>query len=331
MPTGVKTYVRSAVEWADLGITAGYLRLRHNTPGLIILALHPLFCNPEDLRAGVAHPLDGITVQDIRTVVEDFLENGYRFVSPEDILRGLDPAQHYAMLTFDDSYFRNQYALAILREYRIPAAFFISTDHVMQNKPYWWDVIYRERSRRGGAREQFDAEIQGLKRLTDEQIDAYLDRTFGPAAREVIGDTDRPFTPTELADFSRQPGVFLGNHTANHAILTNCSPAGVRSQLLRAQEAMTAMVGQTPVIVAYPNGNHSAETVRIAAECGFRLGLTTQAHKNQLPVSIGAEGALRLGRFSFRDAHDLRRQCQRIRSDVSLFRSLQMLRNRPVS
>jgi peptidoglycan/xylan/chitin deacetylase (PgdA/CDA1 family) len=327
-PAALKATVRSVLGWVDSGLTSGYLRLHHDTPGLIILVFHPLFSDPNEFRTDVVHPLEGLTVRDFAVVVEHFLENEYCFVSPVDVLRGLQVDQRYVMVTFDDSYFRNEYALDILRKYAIPAVFFISTDHVLQNKPYWWDVIYRERSRLGISRRHIIGEIQGLKSLTDEQIDTYLDSTFGRTALHVVGDSDRPFTAAELAVFGQQPGVFLGNHTANHAILTNSSASDIRAQLLRAQEAITSISGQTPVTVAYPNGNFNDQTVRVASECGLRLGVTTQAHRNEVPVAAGSQSAMRLGRFAFRDGGDLSGQCRQIRSDMSLVRSLRSLRNR---
>ena len=46
-----------------------------------------------------------------------FVAHGYTFVAPADVLRGLDPAGKYALLTFDDGYYNNRLA-------RQPACFY---------------------------------------------------------------------------------------------------------------------------------------------------------------------------------------------------------------
>ncbi|MEJ7665168.1 MAG: polysaccharide deacetylase family protein [Hymenobacter sp.] len=64
-------------------------------------------------------------------------------MSPADVLRGLDPAGKYALITFDDGYFNNHLALPVLRRYGVPATFFISSHHVLSGQAFWWDVVYR--------------------------------------------------------------------------------------------------------------------------------------------------------------------------------------------
>ena len=41
------------------------------------------------------------------------------------------------MLTFDDGYYNNHLALPVLEEFDVPALFFISTNHVKQQKCFW--------------------------------------------------------------------------------------------------------------------------------------------------------------------------------------------------
>ena len=57
------------------------------------------------------------------------------------------------------------------------------------------------------------------------------------------------------------------------------------------------MVGARPVLISYPNGNHSATVVDVTAAAGLRVGVTTVEKANPLPLARG--GALQLGRFRF--------------------------------
>ena len=74
----------------------------------------------------------------------------------------------------------------------------MSTDHVQQNKAFWWDAFSRELSRSGVSPDQQKSEIEQLKVMTPEKIEAYLCQRFGPAVLRPYGDIDRPFTPREL-------------------------------------------------------------------------------------------------------------------------------------
>ena len=59
------------------------------------------------------------------------------------------------------------------------------------------------------------------------------------------------------------PLISPGNHTCDHAIVTNDWAAEVRDPLRNAQDEIGEMIGITPQSVVYPNGNHSSESVRI--------------------------------------------------------------------
>ena len=80
--------------------------------------------------------------------VEYFHRHCYTFVSPNEIAHGLDSNGKYVLVTFDDGYFSNAKALPVLERHGLPAALFVSTDHVLQGKAFWWDVVERESLRR---------------------------------------------------------------------------------------------------------------------------------------------------------------------------------------
>ncbi|CDS48098.1 hypothetical protein [Polaromonas sp. CG9_12] len=53
-------------------------------------------------------------------------------------------------------------------------------------------------TRSGVSPDRQKSEIEQLKGLTPEKIDAYLCKRFGHAVLKPCGDIDRPFTPREL-------------------------------------------------------------------------------------------------------------------------------------
>lgn len=311
--------VQHLVRLADATVARAYLALCRERNALSGFLFHSLFLDEAEIDRDLVDPLQRTTVAQFRQIVAYYLEHGYRFVGPADLLGGLDPAGKYAALTFDDGYYNNRRAVPVLEEFRVPAFFFISTDNVARNKCFWWDVLWRERRAAGVRPRHILAECRVLKELPTEAIEARLTGLFGPDAFRPRGEIDRPFTPDELRAFAACEYVHLGNHTANHAILTNYSPADARGQVARAQDALREMTGATPAAIAYPNGGHTPEIVRACGDLGLTIGFTTRPRKNPLPIAPGPAGLLQLARFCPDSEWPVLTQCRTFRSDLLVY------------
>jgi len=218
----LKKEIISLAKLPDLIISEIYLRFFQEKNSLIIFNFHGLFFSKKEINQNLVNPQTWITKDQFQQFVDYYLKYNYTFVSPNDILHGLDNKK-YIMITFDDGYYNNIYALPILKKYQIPALFFISTNHVKQSKCFWWDILYRERIKNGMSKKEIVYEGNFLKSKTSEEIEKYLIEKFGENTLKPKSDIDRPFTTSELKEFSKEKNVFLGNHTSNHAILTNYS------------------------------------------------------------------------------------------------------------
>lgn len=311
--------IQHVVRAADAAIAKAYLKLFRERNALICFLFHSLSRDESEIAQNLVDPLQGTMVAQFRQFIEYYLENGYRFVSPGELLQGLSPDGKYALITFDDGYYNNAMARPILEEYRVPAAFFISTNHVRENKCFWWDALYRERTAQGASHHRIKAEAVALKSMTTAQIEAQLLADFGPDTLRPRGDIDRPFTPDELREFARSPQVHLGNHTADHAILTNYAPEQVRRQVAECQDALAEMTGVRPSAIAYPNGANNSAVVQTCREIGLKVGFTIRPEKVSLPVGPGSDGILRLGRFCPHGEGPILKQCRTYRSDLLLY------------
>ena len=309
--------IQRIIRSTDALMARAYLALRRERSALLTFLFHSLFRDEREIAQNLVDPLDRTTVAHFRQLVEYYLENGYRFVSPPDLLRGLDPAGRYAMLTFDDGYHNNVHALPVLKEYRVPAVFFISTNHVRQNKCFWWDVLYRERIAKGARPRQIYREALALKSRRTADIEGQLVERFGPRALTPRGDIDRPFSPAELREFAASPYVHLGNHTADHAILTNYTPDEIRDQVTSAQQSLREMTGVEAVSIAYPNGAHDEQILQACNEAGLKIGFTIRPQKTALPLD--PTNLLHLGRFVPLGQSKMKTQCRTYRSDLQLY------------
>jgi peptidoglycan/xylan/chitin deacetylase (PgdA/CDA1 family) len=315
----IATALQRAVRRADHAIARAYLSCFRERSALVSFLFHGLFRDEREMARNLMDPLERTTVEQFGQLIEYYLSAGYRFVRPEDLLSGLEAGGRYALLTFDDGYYNNTRALPVLERYAVPALFFISTNHVRQNKCFWWDALYRELTARGLPEHRVHEEIVSVKAKRTADIEAELKARFGPDVLAPRGEIDRPFSPSELREFARHPRVHLGNHTADHAILTNYTPDEIRRQIRQAQEDLREMAGVEPTAIAYPNGAYNDAALAASREAGIQLGFTVRQHKARLPLSSDADALLRLGRFIPHADDPMPTQCRTYRSDVSLY------------
>jgi peptidoglycan/xylan/chitin deacetylase (PgdA/CDA1 family) len=321
-----RTHLRTAIIPLDGLIADICLAIMGERGALLSFVFHGLFLNDDELNAGVIAPQQGITVEMFRKFISHFKSHGYRFVSPKEIMEGLQPGESCVLITFDDGYYNNIRARPVLEEFDVPAVFFISSDHVKYGKAYWWDVVFREFGRRGKGHEALHRAMAHYKRLKTATVESLLTAEFGEHSLRPVSDLDRPFSESELRDFATHRLVFLGNHTKEHAILTNYSVAEIREQIQGGQAEILEMTGKSPLVIAYPNGSYSAEAVHIAREAGLQLGMVIQPGKNRLPLKPAAKESMILRRFILWGDRGIEAQCRIARSELSIYRMLSSLK-----
>ncbi len=318
VPSLTSNLCRNLAWETDARLAPAWLRISPPASGLLIFAFHSLFESEPEVGQGRLDPQQAITARMFRDFVGNFQEHGYRFVSPDQIAAGLDSPGRYVMITFDDGYANNLRALPALEELGAPAVFCISANHVATGKPFWWDVLYREARKRTWSGEKLERARAALKRLRTQEAEKQIMAEFGRPAFRTASDLDRPFTPRELRDFARHPLVHIGNHTWDHAILSNYSADEVREQIQNAQQSLGEMTGRVPQVMAYPNGNVSTKIEQAARDAGLRLGMTVRPGKNAIPQALSTTPSLQLRRYTLRGDRDIRTQCSIARSPLSL-------------
>jgi peptidoglycan/xylan/chitin deacetylase (PgdA/CDA1 family) len=282
---------RTALERTDQMVARVAPRDR---PGLLIFVFHCVFSDAAEPDAGVMDPHERATPQGLARLIAYFREHGYRFVSAREVDSGLAAGGLYAHLTFDDGFANNLHVLDLLAREEVHATIFPSANHVRDGKAFWWNVVYRERRRRG-QEGTVAGEIANLRGCTVAEVDRHLVSEFGPKALEPVGDVDRPLTVPELREMASSPWIEIGNHTLDHAVLPLYPPAEAEEQVGGAQAWLGETLGSLPFVIAYPNGNADGGLAELARRHGLRLGVTVIPARNEVPVSEGTR--MRLGRF----------------------------------
>lgn len=301
----LKALARKGLHLADGVALAIAPNVQAESDALVTVLFHSL-CRD---RGPLPDPDTEVTVEDFRAFVGAMLESGYTAVSPAEVDAGLARGGKHLMITFDDGYFNNTLALPVLDQFQVPATFFVSSGPVLQHKAFWWDAYRRELAKAAVPARELQTEIRKLKVLTPSKIEEYLRTRFGKAALLPHSDLDRPFRPDELEDFARSKWVHIGNHTCDHAILTNCGPDEIARQIHGCQQALYGLVGYAPTAIAYPNGNFSQEIAAASVAAGLRLGFTVLPHRDKLPLAVRSR--MTLGRFQFEGGKDARAQCRK--------------------
>lgn len=320
---GFGGFLKASLAGFDRRLAKAYLKTCQEKPALLTFLFHGLFESDAEIEQGLVDPQQRFTLARFKRFLEYFSEQGYQFVTPEQILEGLAPGSRCALITFDDGYRSSFRALPLLKEFQAPAVFFISTDHMESQRCFWWDVYYRERLKAKATPKKMARERAWLKTLAFSEIEHWLAARFGEKAFIPLGELDRAVTTEELKGFAREGLVHIGNHTVNHAILPNLDAAEVRRQIRGAQDSLERALGRRPDFIAYPNGDVSEEVFQLARDEGLKLGITTTPGKNRVPLDRASGGGLlALRRYTLDGACDLVGQFEACRSDFSAFYAL---------
>ena len=290
--------------------------LTGNQPSLLVLMFHGLYRNKAEALADEVDPYQPFTETDLRAVIEHFQRSGYHFVSPDKLSLGLRNAPKRVMLTLDDGYANNLRALPIMRQYQVPATFFITGGNVASGEAFWWDVLHREMARRGIGRSGAVAERQRLKAMPTYAIKRALRTMFGKDVLLPAGETDRPMTPAEVRELAAEPLATIGNHSMDHDLLTRIPAEKAERQIADCQALLTEWTGQAPRVIAYPNGNCDRRIVGFCETLGLRTGLSASPGKSPLPLESGLR--MQLPRYAIVGGEGLARQLRAAEAPLSL-------------
>lgn len=253
----------------------------------------------------------------------------YHFISIEQataILSRQAPVQPYSIvLTFDDGYRNNvTHALPILQKYGIPAIFFLSTGHIEQREPYWYDRLdfaiqhlkNEQRVSFAGKNFLFHPNNETMSRFTFsalrnrvksarlpytetmrkiDQIAGILEENAGCRLVDTFrNDHSTGIMSWEEAKWVADQGVTIGSHTVDHVLMDRVDEDSAREQLAVSKKAIEQHTGKQCSYFCFPNGNWDNKAVNLLRETGFTAAVTTETGANL----VGDE-LLTLKRFNF--------------------------------
>jgi peptidoglycan/xylan/chitin deacetylase (PgdA/CDA1 family) len=196
-------------------------------------------------------------------------------------------------LTFDDDLPSHvEYALPVLREVGVPAAFFLSGRVLHGLGSYWFQQLEALLIAHG---ERRTAALLGVP-----EADA------GSLARTCEGRMDLRHRASELAAGMSIPailerdaiatfvpaGMTVGFHTVDHDVLPDLDDPALENAVSRGREDLAAAAGAAVRYFAYPHGKADTRSAVVVRRAGFSAAFTGRAQ----PVREG-DDVHRLGRW----------------------------------
>ena len=228
---------------------------------------------------------------------------------------GLLPSQAVA-LTFDDGYLEHLEVVApVLRDFGLPATFFVNTARVNDAQEAWWDEIERIFFTGFALPDVFDPYGDGrlLFRVSTnaerERAHSTLVQLMYPASAEKRVELLARFRAWHQLDLNPRPshrllrgeelrllssieGMTIGAHSENHLSLPSQPVEVRREEINRCKETLEELLCKPVTSFAYPYGEYDVDTVGVLRESGLRTAVTVE------PRRLGcASMALRIPRF----------------------------------
>jgi|TARA_B100002003_G_scaffold112829_1_gene104351 peptidoglycan/xylan/chitin deacetylase (PgdA/CDA1 family) len=199
--------------------------------------------------------------------------------------------QHTVSVTFDDS-FRNIYkvALPVLRRYKIPATFFVSTGFVGTNKRFWVDLVEHYINKTstdqlevlfGGDVKQFEVKTNEnkitaivaiksvLKKMKPVERDSFISAL--KCATKVTDNGDDVLnylnlTWEDVCELDDPPFYVVGGHSDNHEILSNINVDNLKREICECKNKLQERLGHTIDQFAYPEGQSEHFNEKVISE-----------------------------------------------------------------
>jgi len=276
-----------------------HLRLFGDKPGIRGLLCHSVFNSEDEINLNHVLPQQGLTLDHYSILIETFLDAGYIFVSPNTLFDEADSRAKYIYLTFDDGYYNNVHILPLLQKYKVSAHIFVCSDNILNNRKYWWDVVYQKRVTMGTGLGDINSEITSLKALPIEEIEEYIEKHFGSDSFVPLSDVDRPLSPSELKKLASEPFIHIGSHTNKHSVLTNLPTDEAETEILLGNQKIGDILGENPRSFAFPNGDYSPEHIKILERAEMEIAFSCDEVVSKLPDALSGSAKLKLGRFCF--------------------------------
>jgi len=221
----------------------------------------------------------------------DYLRRHFHVIRLSDLLNQLQSGEplesHAVALTIDDGR-RNcyQYLFPLLREFKIPATFFVVSSFVRGEEWIWTDKIHwlREHANHPGslASDKIDGFFVKLNQMRPEDRDLTIEAiaaAMGVRIPKAPPAKYAPCTWDELREMADSGLVEIGSHTVTHPIFSSITDAESWHELTVSREQIEEGLGGRISSFCFPNGkpgDYRASQMRQLKDVGYAGAVVTR-------------------------------------------------------
>ena len=248
-----------------------------------ILTYHN-FCADDEPHA------ESVSVSMLRDHLE-YLRRNFRVVPLAQILEQLRNARQLdsrsVALTVDDGR-RNcyEFLFPLLKEFQIPATFFVVSCFIQGEDWIWTDKLLwlRDHVHRPAelARDKIGDLFRQLNRLRPEIRDKRIEDLAVRMGVLIPKEAPAPYTPcswSELQEMANSGLVEIGSHTVTHPILSSITDEESWRELTLSRAQIEEHIGKTVSLFCFPNGtpdDYRPSQVRQVQDAGYQGAVVTR-------------------------------------------------------
>jgi peptidoglycan/xylan/chitin deacetylase (PgdA/CDA1 family) len=249
-----------------------------------------------------------------------FISKNYQVVQLEQTILNAKPAKTNiprAAIVFDDGYKDFMlHALPILKKYTCPCSMYVITDCVETQLPPWTYIldhhfIYSKKLHLNldnsllpdslkqfnisddHSRIAFAKQLKPFLKTVSNNIRVHLYNQVQASLNDVQPPTNLMMNWKELKEIKNE-GVEIGSHTKSHPLLNKLElESEIIRELKESRELIATQLGNIPLTISYPIGGYNASVKKLAAQCGYKVGLAV----NQQPYHAQVQDLFEIPRM----------------------------------
>lgn len=205
------------------------------------------------------------------------------------------------LITFDDGWVDNyEYALPIIKKSNVSATIFLPLNYIGERNLFWqeelsWKLSELSLSNPKSSflkklglddlssknnqekKKLIHTYVTQLKQSSYDEIDNILSQVqeHYPEKHQAV-HVDSYLNWNQVEEMKNN-NISFGSHACSHRILTNIELNEVKNELQTSADRIKQLIGETPLCIAYPNGNSNIEIQKIAQNIGYKLGFGTNS------------------------------------------------------
>jgi peptidoglycan/xylan/chitin deacetylase (PgdA/CDA1 family) len=226
-----------------------------------------------------------------------FLKGSYEIVSMYELMQYIKEKpikKKLAAVTFDDGYKDNYiYAFPILRKYKIPATFFLTSGHIGTDNLLWFDKIeyvvintklkeidvdYFGKIILGNRLQKAIEIIEKLKQIPEDDKNKLIENIIKVSLVEIPKNYGKnTILSWDEVKIMSESGIDFGSHTVTHPILKNMSLDQIKYEISWSKKTIESKIGKAIYGFSYPNGtvnDFDKQISSIVKNIGFEYAVT---------------------------------------------------------